>query len=140
MINIHATTISYKNKGIMIVGESGSGKSDLAFRMIMQKKAKLIADDRTEIEIKNGKIYAYCPDNIKNMIEVRGVGIVPMKAKKSVKVALVAELVDDIKKIERMPKKETFFFADAAVEKLKIYPFETSALDKLVIKVESLLD
>lgn len=140
MINIHATTISYKNKGIMIIGESSCGKSDLALRMIMQKGAKLVADDRTEIEIKKGKIYAYCPENIKNMIEVRGVGIVPMKAKKSAVIRLVVELVDDIKKIERMPQKETFFFVDAAVEKFKLYPFEASAIDKLVIKIESLLD
>ena len=140
MINIHATTISYKNKGIMIIGESGVGKSDLALRMITQKKAKLVADDRTEIAIKNGKIYAYCPDNIKNMLEVRGIGIVPIKTKKSAKIALVVELVDDIKKIERMPEKENFFFADASVEKIKLYPFEISATDKLVIKIESLLD
>lgn len=124
----------------MIIGESGIGKSDLALRMIMQKKAKLVADDRTEIEIKNGKIYAYCPNNIKNMIEVRGIGIVPIKAKKSAKIVLVVELVDDIKKIERMPEKENFFFADAYVEKIKLYPFEISATDKLVIKIESLLD
>ena len=140
MINIHATTISYKNKGIMIVGESGSGKSDLALRMIEQKKAKLVADDRTEIEIKNGKIYAKCPDNIKNMIEVRGVGILPIKAKKRAVISLVVELVDDLAKIERMPQKEKFFFADASVEKLKLYPFEVSAPDKIVIKLKSLLD
>ena len=54
MINMHATAIEYKSKGIMIVGESGSGKSDLALRMVLQKKAKLIADDRVEIDIKNG--------------------------------------------------------------------------------------
>lgn len=140
MINIHATTISYKNKGIMIIGESGSGKSDLALRMIMQKGAKLVADDRSEIDIKKGKIYAQCPDNIKNMIEVRGIGIMSMKAKKRTAVNLVVELVDDIKKIERMPQKETFFFADATVEKIKLYPFEVSSLDKLVIKINSLLD
>ena len=140
MINIHATTISYKNIGIMIMGESGSGKSDLALRMIVQKGAKLVADDRTEIAIKNGEIIASCPENIRNMIEVRGVGIVPLKSKKNVKIALVVELVDNINKIERMPRKETFFFADAAVEKLKLYPFEVSASDKLVIKIKSLLD
>ena len=52
----------------------------------------------------------------------------------------MVELVDDIKKIERIPEKENFFFADACVEKIKLYPFEISATDKLVIKIESLLD
>ena len=140
MINIHATTIEYKKKGIMIMGESSSGKSDLALRMIMQKKAKLIADDRTEIAIKNGKIIAFCPQNIKNMIEVRGVGIMKIKAKKSTTISLVVELVKSREEIERMPKKETFMFADACVEKIRLYPFECSAPDKVVIKLESLLD
>ncbi len=140
MINIHATTIEYKNKGIMIIGESNCGKSDLALRMIMQKKARLIADDQTEISVLNGKIIASCPQNIRNMIEVRGIGIVPIKAKKKTTVKLVIELVKDIKLIERMPQKEYFFFADASVEKILLYPFENSATDKIVIKVDSLLD
>jgi len=140
MINIHATAIKYKNFGIMIMGECGSGKSDLALRLIKQFGAKLVADDRCNLEIRNSKIVVSCPDNIKNLIEVRGIGIVPMKAAKNAVISLVVELVDDIKKIERMPQKETFMFADAAVEKIKIYPFECSAAEKIVIKVESLLD
>ena len=50
MINIHATLISYKNKGILLTGKSGSGKSDLALRMIINNKAKLVADDRVILE------------------------------------------------------------------------------------------
>ena len=50
MINIHATLVKLKNKGILIIGKSGSGKSDLALRLIMDKKAKLVADDRVDIE------------------------------------------------------------------------------------------
>lgn len=140
MINIHATTIEYKKKGIMILGESSSGKSDLALRLIMQKNAKLIADDRTEIAIKNGKIIASCPQNIKNMMEIRGIGIINMKAKKNTTISLVVELVKSREEIERLPAKETFMFADACVEKIRLYPFDCSAPDKVVIKTESLLD
>lgn len=140
MINIHATTISYKNKGIMFIGECSSGKSDLALRMIVQKKCHLVADDRTEITIKNKKIIATCPQSIKNKIEVRGLGIMPVKSIKKAEIKLVVELVDSLEKIERMPEKEYFIFDEATVEKIKIYPFECSAPDKIVIKINSLLD
>ena len=140
MINIHATAVKYKKFGIMITGDCGSGKSDLALRLIKQYGAKLIADDRCNIDVKNGKIVVSCPDNIKNMLEVRGIGIVPIKSAKNTEISLVVELVDDLKKIERMKSKENFMFADACVEKIKIYPFECSAPEKIVIKVESLLD
>ena len=49
MENIHATCIALNNRGILLTGASGSGKSDLALRMILEKGAVLIADDRTDI-------------------------------------------------------------------------------------------
>ena len=52
--NIHATCISYRDNGILLIGPSGSGKSDLALRMMMNKGAQLVADDRTDVEEKFG--------------------------------------------------------------------------------------
>ena len=46
MNNIHATLVNFNGVGILLKGKSGSGKSDLALRMIIEKGAKLVADDR----------------------------------------------------------------------------------------------
>lgn len=54
-INIHATLVSLNGKGILLTGKSGSGKSDLALRMIMEYQAQLVADDRVDLVLKNGK-------------------------------------------------------------------------------------
>ena len=73
--NIHATCISYRDNGILLIGPSGSGKSDLALRMMMNKGAQLVADDRTDVEEKFGRLRATCPENIRGMMEVRGIGL-----------------------------------------------------------------
>ena len=59
-----------------MTGASGSGKSDLALRMILEKGAVLIADDRTDIRRGANRPVASCPETIKGLLEVRGVGIV----------------------------------------------------------------
>ena len=68
--NIHATCISYRDNGILLIGPSGSGKSDLALRMMMNKGAQLVADDRTDVEEKFGRLRATCPENIRGITEL----------------------------------------------------------------------
>lgn len=91
--NIHATCISYRDNGILLIGPSGSGKSDLALRMMMNKGAQLVADDRTDVEEKFGRLRATCPENIRGMMEVRGIGLCRFEPCPSVFVELAVELV-----------------------------------------------
>lgn len=67
MENIHATCIALNNRGILLTGASGSGKSDLALRMILEKGAVLIADDRTDIRRGANRPVASCPETIKGL-------------------------------------------------------------------------
>ena len=96
MQNIHASCITYFNKGILIYGKSGLGKSDLCLRLIMDKGCRLVGDDRIDIYTKNGILKARSVSTISNMLEVRGLGLIKFDAKKSTKVDLVVELVKDI--------------------------------------------
>lgn len=140
MINIHASCISYKNNGIIIIGESGLGKSDLTLRMIMEKGAVLVADDRTDVELAGAEVYASCPETIRGMLEVRGIGILKLPFLDRVPVKLVVKLVKDSKEIERLPNKSYHGFDGVEVEEIQLCAFEASAVDKLVIKMDSLLD
>jgi len=127
MKNIHATCISFKRKGVLIIGKSGSGKSDLALRMIMQKGAKLVSDDRTDIS----KGFAFPPKNIEGLLEIRGIGIKRFPFLKKQKIHLIVELAQNIKEIERMPEPDFYEIEGVKLPKIKLYPFEQSALDKL---------
>jgi serine kinase of HPr protein (carbohydrate metabolism regulator) len=131
MNNIHATCISYNKKGILIIGKSGSGKSDLALRMIMCKGAKLVSDDRTDISFKNKNIYAQPPQTIEGLLEVRGFGIKKLPFIKRQKINLAVELVDNLKKIERLPDADFYTIEGMKIPLIKLYPFELSSLEKL---------
>ncbi|APG82846.1 hypothetical protein SAMCCGM7_Ch0044 [Sinorhizobium americanum CCGM7] len=78
--NIHGTAIVLGTTGFLITGPSGSGKSALALACISEVKrrgrfAALVADDRVELTLANGRIVARCPPTIRGLIEIRGSGI-----------------------------------------------------------------
>lgn len=138
--NIYATCISIKGAGVLLLGKSGSGKSDLALRLIENKEAVLVADDRTDICLKEGMIYAYASDNIKGLLEVRGIGLIKFAYVEDIPVKLAVELVEDAKKVERMSEAEFFEIKGCRIPLIKLYAFEVSAADKIVIKLKSILD
>ncbi len=131
--NIHATTVAIENKGILIVGKSGAGKSDLALRLIMNKNAILVADDRTDIDIFDKKIICSCPKQIQGKLEVRGVGLIDFPFLPSAELRLVVKLVSDYTEIERLPMPEYEDILGVKIPLIKIHPFSSSAVEKIVL-------
>lgn len=138
MQNIHASCVTYFNKGILIYGKSGLGKSDLCLRLIMDKGCRLVGDDRIDIYTKNGILKARSVSTISNMLEVRGLGLIKFDAKKSTKVDLVVELVKDISLVERLPEPEFFEYEGIKIPKIKLYAFEASAPNKIILALSQL--
>lgn len=136
LINIHATLISFHNKGILLTGHSGAGKSDVALKMIIDKGAMLVADDRVNIQCIDGELYGSSPENIKGLLEVRNVGIGQFNYKKEEKISLCVELCDDKQSLERLPKDEYVDFLGVSVIKLKLYQFDCSILYKIIAKID----
>jgi HPr kinase/phosphorylase len=113
-ILVHATTISLNGYGVMIRGPSGSGKSDLALRLIetvgfgavgMPIIAQLVADDQTEIYLKDKLLYVRPPVSIAGKLEVRGLAIVDVHHEQDVPLSLVVDLLS-LSKIERLPERQ----------------------------------
>jgi len=90
-INVHASCVAIGPLGVLLLGQSGSGKSDLALRLIDQG-AKLVADDRTILFVSRRALHAKPPPSIKGLLEIRGVGIVELPVRASVKIALAVRL------------------------------------------------
>lgn len=97
---LHASCVAIGDRAVLIEGRSGSGKSDLALRLI-DRGGKLVSDDYVVVTRRDGALWATAPANIAGMMEVRGIGIVPMDAIKEARVGLVIQLVDSP---ERMPE------------------------------------
>jgi len=139
VLNIHATLVSYRNKGILLIGPSSSGKSDLALRLITDYNAKLVADDRVDLFVKDNKLYGCSPKNIYKKLEIRGLGIAEFSAKKEVSVNLCVELCLNRKDIERLPDVQYIDFLGVSVEKIKLYPFDCSTTCKLIAKISGII-
>ena len=138
MINIHASCLVYQNHGILLTGPSGSGKSDLTLRMIRNKGAVLVADDRVDLEARQGELYASVPATIAGLLEVRDLGVLPFSYQKECRIDLVAELLPLPQKPERMPLPDNVEFEGICRPRIYLSAFEESATDKLLLALESM--
>lgn len=136
MLNIHASCIAYQNRGILIFGPSGAGKSDLCLRLIMEHGAVLVADDRTEIELKGEKLLAASPENIRGKLEVRGVGIVDLPYLSDIPLALAVQIVSPDNNIERLPQPQCYKIAGGTLPLMKIHALEASAPAKILLALK----
>ena len=132
MVNIHASCVSIKQKGILILGDSGSGKSDLCLRLIMEFGAKLVADDRVDLKTEKNTVIASAPKILKGLLEVRGVGIIKLPTKTKTQIDLVVSLVNKQEDVERMPECEFFEFNAIKISKIKLFAKEASAPAKVL--------
>ncbi len=129
MTTIHATCVDIDGLGVLLRGPSGSGKSDLALRLI-DAGAQLVSDDYTVLEVRSGRLIGTAPQSIKGMLEVRGVGILPMPIKARSVIAMVADMVTD-GEIERLPDPDAAVIDGVVVPRIQVAPFEVSAAAKV---------
>lgn len=129
---MHATLVDISGIGVLITGKSGSGKSDLALRLIENKRAKLVADDVVCVEKIGEQIWGKAPQNIAGMLEVRGVGIVEYPYVERASIQLMVHLVEHSEEIERMPKVNKELILGLEIKQIALYARENSAPDKIM--------
>ena len=76
---IHGVLLDIYGEGVLIIGDSGIGKSETALELI-KRGHRLIADDAVEIKkIADRTLVGTCPELIRYLIELRGIGIINVK-------------------------------------------------------------
>lgn len=130
-MQIHASLVAIDGKGVLLCGKSGMGKSDLAFRLIENKSAQLVADDVVDLFISEDVLYGKAPDKLKGFLEVRGVGIYSYKYLDKIQISLIVNLVDDISMVERLPFETKRTLLGIDVEEYNLYQREISAAEKI---------
>jgi HPr kinase/phosphorylase len=78
--SMHGVFMDILGMGVLITGESGLGKSELGLELISRGNG-LVADDAVDIfRINQTTIEGRCPDLLQNLLEVRGIGLLDIKA------------------------------------------------------------
>lgn len=137
---VHATCVAIGGAGVLLRGPSGAGKSDLALRLIDGGGAdgpRLVADDRVDLTLQGGRVWARAPKPLKGLLEVRGVGIMPMKALDEAPIALICDLVAPAL-VERLPEVTTTPILDQGIPFIRLAPFEASAPAKIRLALRRL--
>ncbi len=79
-ITMHGVFMDVLGVGVLITGESGLGKSELGLELISRNHG-LVADDAVEFaKIAPNMIEGRCPPLLQNLLEVRGLGLLDIKA------------------------------------------------------------
>ena len=90
-LTLHATTVAFEGRAILIKGASGSGKSALGLELL-SIGARLVADDQTVITAEGPDLIASCPPPLRGLIEARGLGLLRAPHDPQARVALVVDL------------------------------------------------
>ena len=79
-ITLHGVFMEVMHMGVLLVGASGVGKSELALELLNRGHC-FIADDAPEFRrSESGAIEGRCPELLRDFIEVRGLGVINVRA------------------------------------------------------------
>ncbi|WP_119155191.1 HPr(Ser) kinase/phosphatase [Caldimonas tepidiphila] len=76
----HGVFMDILGLGVLLTGESGLGKSELGLELISRGHG-LVADDAVDLyRVRQTTIEGRCPELLLNLLEVRGIGLLDIKA------------------------------------------------------------
>ena len=98
--NMHGVLMDILGMGVFITGESGLGKSELALELISRGNG-LVADDAVDLfRVNQTTIEGRCPELLQNLLELRGIGLLDIRAifgetavRRRMRVKLIVHLV-----------------------------------------------
>jgi len=86
-----ATCVAIDGRAVLIEGHPGTGKSSLALALI-DRGAVLVGDDGVTLDRADTRLLASPVPETVGLLEVRGLGLIPMPVARGVPVALVITL------------------------------------------------
>ena len=130
----HGVFMDILGLGVLLTGESGLGKSELGLELISRGHG-LVADDAVDLyRVSQTSLEGRCPDLLLNLLEVRGIGLLDIKAifgetavRRKMKLKLIVHLV----------RKETM---ERDFERLPYEPLYEEILDVQVLKAVIAVD
>lgn len=107
-ISIHAVLVDVYGVGVLIMGESGIGKSEAALELI-KRGHRLVSDDVVEIKkVSDDTLVGTAPEMTRHFIELRGIGIIDVKALFGAECVKMTQSIDLVINLEEWNKNNNY--------------------------------
>lgn len=108
MQTVHGVLVDVYGEGVLIMGESGIGKSEAALELI-KRGHRLVSDDVVEIKkVSDETLVGSSPEITKHFIELRGIGVIDVKALFGVESILDSSNIDMVIMLEEWDRNKEY--------------------------------
>lgn len=105
---MHAVLIDVHGVGILLTGESGVGKSEAALELV-KRGHQLVADDVVDIcRVNDNRLVGESPEPVRHFMEIRGIGIINIRAMYGISAVLMSKSVDMEIHLENWKEKKEY--------------------------------
>ena len=105
---IHGVLVDVYGIGVLIRGDSGIGKSEAALELV-KRGHRLVSDDVVEIrKVSDETLVGVAPDLTRDFIEVRGIGIINIRALFGFEAVKGSQNIDMIVNLEEFSEGKTY--------------------------------
>ena len=129
--NLHGVLVQVYGRGILITGESGVGKSEIALELI-KKGHVLVADDRVDVYRAHNHITGEAPSVLKNMLEIRGVGIIDVTSMFGIASTTDKSQIDFVIDLQKWDQESVYDRIGGQYEYLNVFGID---IPKIIIPV-----
>ncbi len=107
-ITRHGVLLDVYGIGVFLSGKSGVGKSEAALELV-KRGHQLVADDVVDIcRISDDRLIGSCPEKIRHLMEIRGIGVIDVKAMYGIGAVTVSKSIDLIIELETWDENKAY--------------------------------
>ena len=97
----HGVLLDVYGIGVMLAGKSGVGKSEAALELV-KRGHRLVADDVVDIcRVAENRLIGTCPENIRHLMEIRGIGLIDIRAMYGIAAVINSKTIDLILELQQ---------------------------------------
>ena len=104
----HGVLLDVYGVGVLLTGKSGVGKSEAALELI-KRGHQLVADDVVDIcRISENRLIGSCPEQIRHLMEIRGIGVIDIRAMYGIGAVAVSKSIDIMIELEQWDDSKAY--------------------------------
>lgn len=104
----HGVLLDVYGVGVFLSGKSGVGKSEAALELV-KRGHQLVADDVVDIcRISDDRLIGTCPEKVRHLMEIRGIGVIDVKAMYGIGAVAFSKTIDLIIELEIWDENKSY--------------------------------